>query len=447
MKRGIFFLILIHLIAAEATSQVRKSGDKRSFEVGPYMGLTFFWLGDTGWELFHRLTREETIHYFQTRSQQGFNVIQAVVLAELDGLHQPNAYGEVPLENDDPAKPREAYFQHVDWVISKAAEYKLHIALLPTWGDKVFKNTWGVGPEIFNPENAKAYGKWIGNRYKNRANLIWILGGDRNPRNEADVQIWRSMAAGIIEGSVGGRKNLISYHPQPSATSSSSPWFHNEPWLDFNMLQTGHCRDVKVWEKIGRDYQLKPVKPVVNGEPIYEDHPVCFNAKELGYSNAYDIRKAAYLSVFAGAAGVTYGCHAVWQFYAPPRIGINGPLKPWQESLSLPAANQMKHLKNLYEEFSRKLKPAQHLLADTLDGTKRIQALSSGKHLLVYTAAGEPVRFKPDLVRMRKLKSAQWYDPRTGNKQKVDHQAARKEKQFRPASKGEGNDWVLILRK
>src|SRR3954467_10643040 len=84
-------------------------------------GKPFFWLGDTAWELFHRLNREDADKYLQNRADKGFTVIQAVALAELDGLHDPNAYGEIPLENDDPTKPREAYFQHVDYIIDKAA--------------------------------------------------------------------------------------------------------------------------------------------------------------------------------------------------------------------------------------------------------------------------------------------------------------------------------------
>ena len=88
----------------------------------PSDGKPFFWMGDTAWELFHRLNREEATKYLKNRADNGFTVIQAVVLAELDGLHEPNAYGEIPLENDDPTKPREAYFQHVDFIIRKAAE-------------------------------------------------------------------------------------------------------------------------------------------------------------------------------------------------------------------------------------------------------------------------------------------------------------------------------------
>ena len=169
------------------TAQLQVSTNKRFLQTED--GKPFFWLGDTAWELFHRLNREEATSYLKNRADKGFTVIQAVVLAELDGLHTPNAYGEVPLENDDPTKPREAYFQHVDFIVRKAAELNLYIGMLPTWGDKINKDRWGVGPEIFNTQNAKAYGKWLSDRYKDSKNIIWILGGDRNPRNESDLAI------------------------------------------------------------------------------------------------------------------------------------------------------------------------------------------------------------------------------------------------------------------
>ena len=60
-------------------------------------GTPFFWLGDTAWELFHRLTKNEAEQYLKNRLEKGFTVIQAVILAELDGLNIPNTEGEKPL--------------------------------------------------------------------------------------------------------------------------------------------------------------------------------------------------------------------------------------------------------------------------------------------------------------------------------------------------------------
>ena len=60
-------------------------------------GRPFFYLGDTAWELFHRLTLEEARYYLNDRATKHFTVIQAVVLAEIDGLHVPNMNGDTPL--------------------------------------------------------------------------------------------------------------------------------------------------------------------------------------------------------------------------------------------------------------------------------------------------------------------------------------------------------------
>jgi hypothetical protein len=134
--------------------------------------MPFFLMGDTAWELFERLNREEADSYLQTRASQGFTVIQAVILTELDGLHTPNVYGETPLINDDPTQPNERYFEPVDYIIDRAEKYHLNIAVLPTWGDKLYKNTWGAGPEIFNDNNAAIFAAWLARWYKSRTNII-----------------------------------------------------------------------------------------------------------------------------------------------------------------------------------------------------------------------------------------------------------------------------------
>src|SRR5690554_3245556 len=187
-------------------------------------GDSFFWLGDTAWELFHRTDKEEADLYLRNRAEKGFNLIQAVVLAELEGLNEANSLGEKPLINNDPSQPNEAYFKHVDYIVSQANDLGMFIGMLPTWGDK-FNKKWGVGPEIFTRSNAYAYGKYLGNRYKNKA-VVWILGGDRNPEDEEDIEIIRSMAEGIRE-EVGDRQ-LITMHPQGG--SNSATWFHEDEW-------------------------------------------------------------------------------------------------------------------------------------------------------------------------------------------------------------------------
>lgn len=410
-------------------------------------GVPFLWLADTAWELFHRLTCEEAEWYLNVRAQQGFTVIQAVALAELDGLNAPNPYGETPLLDNNPEMPNESYFQHVDWIISKAADLGLYIGLLPTWGDKLFTDAWGIGPEIFNEANAYAYGKWMGNRYRNWRNICWIVGGDRNPReNYLDVAVWRAMAKGLLDG-MGKRRNaLITFHPQPSDRSSSSTWFHQDNWLDFNMLQTGHCRTTHRAELIRRDYNLEPTKPTLDGEPIYEEHPVCFNAEQWGYSTAHDVRQALFSTLFAGACGCTYGCHSVWQMWVPGKHkGVNAPLHVWNESLYLPGATAVRHLKWLLSArpFAERT-PDQSLLLQTANGPRQAVAIRGVHYAMVYSPFGEPFTVVLGKITGETLQ-AHWFDPRTGALSQAGTVTNGQTRSFTPPSSGYDNDWVLLL--
>ena len=97
-------------------------------------GTPFFWLGDTGWEMFHRLTLEEMKTYLDNRAAKGFNVIQAVALAEFNGLKKNNQYGESPLKGVDPTKPNEKYFAVIDSAVHMARERNMFIGIAAYMG-------------------------------------------------------------------------------------------------------------------------------------------------------------------------------------------------------------------------------------------------------------------------------------------------------------------------
>lgn len=408
-------------------------------------GKPFFYLGDTAWELFHRLNREDAEHYLKDRAAKKYTVIQAVVLAELDGLKTPNANGHLPLVDNDPLKPNEDYFKHVDWIVDRANALGLYVGMLPTWGDKVGpkgKNP-AAGPEILTAANAKAYGEWLGKRYKDKG-IIWVLGGDRNPDNPERIAAWKAMAAGLRAGD--GGAHLITFHP--GGGHSSAEWFHEEPWLDFNMWQTGHDTNRPVWNLVGKDYGMTPTKPVVDGEPLYEDHPIGFNAKERGVSNAADIRRSAYWGIFAGGCGYTYGNHAVWQMFDKGRQPINNPLMPWREAIKAPGAGQVQYLRALVESRPYLTRiPDQALIAsDASAGTKRVQATrdEKGSYAFVYLPASRPVTVNTGKLAGAEL-AAWWFDPRTGKATPAIQAKKEPTATFTPPDLGENTDWVLVL--
>jgi uncharacterized protein DUF4038/collagenase-like protein with putative collagen-binding domain len=444
-----FFILLVALAGISSAQQEWKHGRLQVTNDGHYLqyedGTRFFWLGDTGWELFHRLKKEEIEKYLENRRQKGFNVIQAVILAEFDGLRKPNQYGEVPLKNLDPTQPNEKYFELIDWTLEQAMKKNMLVGLLPTWGDKVLK-LWGQGPEIFTEGNAYIYGKWLGNRYRSFQNIIWIVGGDRPAFNDSTDKrvIWRSMVKGILEGT--NQKAIITYHPW--GESSSTKYWPDEPWLNIHMLQSGHAKkDNPVWEWIKRDRELLPVKPVIDGEPNYEDHPVNWNSKN-GYFRDYDVRRQCYRSVFAGACGVTYGNQAMWQFYSDREEAVAFPERSWIETLDRPGAFQVGHLKKLIESRSVTDRiPDQKIIVDG-QGEKidYITAFKDAKnrYCMVYLPVGKKISIDISFIQATQIR-VWWFDPRKGEAGKPS--VLRKENlmSFTSPSIGIEKDWVLVI--
>jgi hypothetical protein len=405
-------------------------------------GDAFFWLADTAWELFHRPGLADACHYLDVRASQGFNLVQAVVLAELDGIHTPNANGDKPLINEDPAQPNEPYFEHVDGVINAAFLRNMYVGLLPAWGDKVNKRyDWAAGPELFNVCNAFGYARWLALRYKEACHIVWILGGDRDP-DERGKAIWRAMARGILSADEGA---VITFHPQPFEDRSSSAWFHGEGWLSFNMLQTGHDRDGPVAEFVAKDYARTPVKPVLNGEPLYEMHPLSFKAAN-GYSTDADVRRGAYFSVFAGACGHTYGCHSVWQFFTAGTNGVNYPLMEWKDALHLAGAYQMEFLHRLImEHLPLKRVPGNDLLADGFSERGIIATRAGdGSYAFIYTQTGMEIVIQAGLLAGSDFR-VRWMNPKDGTRTIPQTVTRAPTLSFTPPSAGPGCDWVLII--
>ena len=406
-------------------------------------GSPFFYLADTAWELFHRLTKEEARLYIGERSRQGFNVIQAVALSEFDGLRTPNAYGRCPLlESDgeyDPAKPdldgEYSYWDHVDYIINTAAQYGIYIALLPTWGDK-FNIKWGKGPEIFDEQNAYAYGSFIAKRYCGFDNIIWVLGGDRPIENDKHRAVIDAMGKAIRENDP---NHLITYHPM--GDSSSAEFVANKDYIDFHGTQTGHHIGTYYGHELIRKTFSLDDKPVLDLEPRYEDHPACFKPQYGYYWDASDVRQSAYYALMEGVCGHTYGNHCVWSM----NDTVTEYFKyTWQDAILHDGAEQMRYLSKLrmsrpYFEF----RPSPELICEESALNARQCSGRGDKYAFVYTPLGMPVRVYLNRLCESPVK-ASWFNPRNGQTQTIGITAPT-ESLFVPPSNGKDNDWVLIL--
>lgn len=437
-------VVAVFAVSHAASAQtLRVSEDHRHLVQAD--GTPFFYLGDTAWELFHRLDREEASLYLENRAAKGFTVIQAVVLAQLNGLSDPNPNGAVPLIDKDPAKPNPAYFEHVDFIVDKAESLGLFVGMLPTWGCY-----WSMNdPEkvIFNPQNARQFGQFLGQRYKDKP-IIWILGGDHNIHRPEEEEIIEAMAQGLGAGD--GGSHLITFHPRGPGLSSDM--LHEAPWLDFNMSQSSHgAHDHDNGLFVDRDYALDPPKPTLDGEPRYELIPVGFyfnGANRLDLFDDYDVRQAAYWAMLAGACGHTYGHSSIWQMYAPGRAPIIGAAIPWHKALDHPGSFQMGIMRKLFESRPwQKLVPNQGIILDgPRHGGAKIRAAVArdNSFAFIYSPRGE--RFTIDKSWLKTDKSREiWFDPRYGIATVAHAPDTLGIQTYTPPTSGRGCDWVFII--
>jgi hypothetical protein len=412
----------------------------------------FFWLGDTAWELPHRLNRSEVLTYLNSALKHGINVIQIVALAELDGLTVANAHGDLPLKDKDPTQPlttignnpavaREYdYWDHLDFIIESAHSLGIYVALLPTWGEYLWDNAGQPADPIFTPSNATLYGEWLGARYRNQDNMIWVLGGDRIPDSEYKLSIIRNMAEGLNSA---GSTHLKTYHPWGG--KSSSEYFHGDTWLDFNSFQSGHATlNNPNYKWTSTDYEKKNTKPTIDIESRYEHLPINFNPAN-GFFDSYDARQAAYWSVFAGAFGHTYGHNSVWQMFKKDTHPTIHASIYWEDALDAGGRSSLQWLRALIEARPMLERvPDQSLITDALTGEQHITGTRGNDYAFIYSSTGQSFT-----VNMGKITGTHvttyWYNPRKGSSVRIGEYPNTGKRTFTPPSKGRGFDWVLII--
>lgn len=412
-------------------------------------GRPFFWLGDTGWLMPERLDRDEVAYYLNKAHEAGFNVVQ---VQTVNGVPAYNIYGKMSHPDgwnfdDIDRKGDYGYWNHLDHIVRTAEVYGIYIAMVPIWGGLVKAG-------LMSEEQAKAYGRFLGERYKDSPNIIWLIGGDL--RGDIKPAEYTALAKSIREVD---KNHLMSYHP--FGRTSSATWFHDEPWLDFNMFQSGHRRYDQVkgdgddrgeaaqnednWRYVESALARQPRKPVIDGEPSYEGIPQGLHDPEQPWWKDCDARRYAYWSVFAGAFGHTYGNNAVMQMRKPGYAGAYGCKKTWVEGLEDPGYNQMKHLKNLMLTFPYLDRvPDQSIIAgDNGERYERLIATRGKDYLLVYNYTNRPMEI--DLTKISgKKKNVWWYSPVDGT---LDY-AGETESKVTPfhydGASGAGCDRVLI---
>lgn len=422
-----FIRLFICAAAFTALSPLTAKAELAVSKNGRYLtnadGSPFYWLGDTAWGLFQKLDRADVEHYFEIRRGQGFSVIHAAVYNVNPFILPPlsNAYGDMPFINDDPTRPavtsgskhdnaREYdYWDHVEYVIDTAADKGLHINLLP-----IFGVAEGDGYNFLTPSNAFEYGKFIGGRFKDKTNLIWCMGGDVLADNGTRKAVWNLLAKGVTVGVAGSEdysRTLMTYHPRGGA--SSAQFYHDAPWLDFNMLQTW-SKYTRIHPSVTVDFNRTPVKPILHGEGAYEDGPE-YPTKPI---TPHVIRKQAYWACFAGGFH-TYGNSNIWNFGTTPYYVS----QDWKKALNSPGAKHLTVSRDFFESVQWwNLVPDQSILTDGVSSGNTLNvAMRSvdNDRIVVYLSNSATVSVGLGRITPARKSSARWIDPRTGQKSKI----------------------------
>ncbi len=222
MRHYLVWTALLATICFTNTTELLadKLSDLRVSENGRFLirkdGSGFFPLADTAWAIAWRLNRGEVEKYLRHRKDQQFNIIALIAFP----YSSANAYGDKPFEvknnKCNPLRPimtpggspgnaiQYDYWDHLEYIIDASESKGMYVILLPTWGSYV-AGSWGgqnTSKIIFTSTNSYEYGCWIGQRFKNKTNVIWMMGGDRSAvyGNKDYRSVFRAMAEGVADG-------------------------------------------------------------------------------------------------------------------------------------------------------------------------------------------------------------------------------------------------------
>ena len=373
-------------------------------------GQPFFWMGNTSWLMPERLNRDE-VEFFLTRErEEGYNVEQIQVLCAIPTY---NVFGQQANDETFNFAPYTkagiyGYWDHLDYIVNMAEANGIYIAMDCIWGSQISK---------MDEKKATLYGKFLGERYKDKPNIIWMIGGDiMGDKGTASSD---ALARAIKKADP---NHLMTFHPRGRTTSAW--WYNDREWLDFNMFQSGHRRygqrngdgDYTIkenteednWRYVEMSFEKSPLKPVIDGEPSYEDIPQGLHDFSAPRWQDYDVRRYAYWAVFARCFGHTYGHNSIMQFMRPGVLGSFGAEKAWWDAMKDPGYQQMKYMKWLMLTFPFTDRIGDQSIVAGQNGERyeRVIATRGTDYMLVYNYSGKPMKI--DLTKISGEKKDAW---------------------------------------
>ncbi len=382
-------------------------------------GVPFLLVGDSPWSLIVGMTKSEVEWYLADRKSRGFN---AILVNLIDTIVGPaNREGVRPFRiAGNFSTPNEAYFSHVDWVIRKAAENDIVVLLAPVYlGYKCGNQGWCRQMRDNGPHRLRKFGRYLGRRYRQFSNIVWVEGGDASAGDGGVAAELRALVKGIRE------RDKVHLHTAHCSRQRSALDCYDEPWLDLNATYSD-CAQTPY--RLSLDYRRRHLMPFIYLEGVYENEgadPRC-------------LRSQAYWSILGGAAGHVFGNGPIWR-----------AARGWMDILDSPGARSMSRAAAFFRTrpWHLLVPDEEHRVVvsgvgDLRDGTYAATARATdGSTVLVYLPTARRITvdmagISGDVVR------AWWFNPASGDSTVIGKFPAYGKRAFSPPLPG---DWVLVL--
>jgi Protein of unknown function (DUF4038)/Putative collagen-binding domain of a collagenase len=439
--------IFCHAAAAEPTYPLKVSANGRYLV--DQNNVPYLMTGDSPQALIVKLSEAQADAFFANRRAHGFNTVWINLLCttstggRADASNRDGArpfLATLPSTTSfDLTTPNEAYFAHVDRVINLAAKYGIQVLLDPI-------ETIGFLSTILNNGTAKcmAYGQYLGNRYKNFPNIIWMSGNDFQKWKDSNADaVVRAVALGILDNDTNHLHTVELDYPVSGSLDNAN-------WANIISLNASYTY-YPTYAQVLKDYNRSVHMPTFMVEANYEFED---NFHNLGTLTPQILRRQEYWTMLSGATGQLYGNRYTWQF-------ISGWLTRWQPHLDTTGSKQMRYLVALFgpRRWYDLIPDQTHSVVTagygTFSSTGTVMSndyataarTDDGTLVMVYLPSIRTVTV--DMSKLSAPAITQWYDPSTGAYTKVPGSPFTNSgaQSFAPPDKnGDGDgDWVLLL--
>ncbi len=390
-------------------------------------GGAFLLHADISGAMTTNLTREDAVQYLDDRRARNYTTIIDSVIEHTFARNAPaNIYGDQPFTTPgDFTTPNEPYWQHVDYVLDRAAERGFLMIMVTAWhGVNGGSEGWYSQLVANGATKLRTYGRFLGQRYARFNNILWLQGGDYNP---PDKTLARAIALGINDFI----PNALQSAHCARGTSPLDYW-RGESWLNVNNVYTGSSVAVASRAQYAQPEQM----PFFLAEAYFE-----------GTATVMDFRTYAYHALLSGGCGEASANDAVLNFDWDSTAG------QWKSHLDSPGSRSMTQLYALFSSVRWDL-----LMPDTthvfLTGSiqtgqaEAVAAVASDRSFgMCYAPTGRTLTV--DLTKLAGPNvTARWFNPATGAFTTISGSpfAANSTRSFAtPAGGTNQPDWVLLL--